>query len=67
LPVLKIYDEDEELVYALRLPASSYQPKVFKKGKYRLHLSVPETGWEQTLNDVKARKKQGVVLEVKVG
>ncbi|MCB0632507.1 MAG: alkaline phosphatase D family protein [Saprospiraceae bacterium] len=59
LPVLKIFDEDQELVYALRLTAGSFRPKVFKKGKYRLHLSVPETGWEQTFDKIKARKKQG--------
>lgn len=59
LPVLKVMDESGQLVYALRVPASNFQPKVFKKGKYTLHLSVPETGFEQTFEEVKAKKGKG--------
>ncbi|PHN08236.1 alkaline phosphatase D family protein [Flavilitoribacter nigricans] len=67
LPVMKIYDEQRELVYALRLPSATYQPKVFKKGLYTVQLSVPETGFEQTFERVKAKKgKGGKKLRVEV-
>ncbi len=58
LPVLKIFDEQGGLVYALRLPNLSYRPKVFEKGTYTIHLSIPEKGIERVLQGVKARARQ---------
>lgn len=66
LPVLKVYDAAGDLVYALRIPTATFKPKVFKKGKYRLHLSVPETGWETSFEEVKARKKQRKTLSISI-
>ena len=59
LPVIRIFDANHELVYALRLPAAAYQPKVFAKGLYTIQVSVPETGFEQTLEGVKAKRGRG--------
>lgn len=67
LPVLKIFDKHQELVYALRLPAATYRPKVFKKGRYTLQLSVPETGFEHTFKRVKAKTSKDLIkLKIKV-
>jgi hypothetical protein len=45
-------------VYALRLPSFKYKPKVFEKGKYTIHLSVPETGFEKVFKMAKAKTNQ---------
>jgi alkaline phosphatase D len=64
LPVLKIFDDQGELVYALRLPGFRFKPKVFEKGKYTIHLSVPETGFEKVFQSVKAKKSQKAILSI---
>lgn len=67
LPVLKVFDEQNELVYALRLPTKSFRPKVFQTGKYTLQLSVPELGLEKTIKGVKAKKATKKTLKVVLG
>jgi alkaline phosphatase D len=62
--VLKIFDDQGELVYALRLPGFRFKPKVFEKGKYTIHLSVPETAFEKVFQSVKAKKLQKGFLSI---
>jgi alkaline phosphatase D len=42
-PVIKIYREfTGELVYSLRIAGSSFQPKVFEMGNYRIEIGEPD-------------------------
>ncbi|WP_190810671.1 alkaline phosphatase D family protein [Flagellimonas sp. S3867] len=57
-PVLKVFDKEGQLVYAIRPETSGYSPKVFKKGKYRIEVEVPELGFRKTFDRVKAGEKR---------
>ena len=44
-PVIKIFDEhDDHLVTALRAASSSYRPRVFTAGRYRIWVGDPDLG-----------------------
>jgi hypothetical protein len=49
LPVVKVYDQqNDRLVYALRLKQNSFEPFVFEEGTYRVKIGNPDTGnWQQ--------------------
>lgn len=43
-PVVQVIDEaDGEIVYTLRIEGDTFQPKVFRKGKYTLKIGEPNT------------------------
>jgi hypothetical protein len=47
-PVVKVFDAEGELVYALRSSTSRFRPFVFAPGTYRVEIGSPETNrWEQ--------------------
>ncbi len=55
LPVIEIINENNnELVYAIRVNSKSYQPKVFEKGTYTIKVSNPETEIERVFSGINA-------------
>lgn len=47
-PVVKLYDDKNELVYAVRTNGGDYTPKVRKPGKYKIVVGYPETDkWKE--------------------
>jgi len=66
-PVVEVIDERSgELVYALRLSDSAWQPHVFAAGKYTVRISVPEDGKTKMLTGLEAKPKNDAVLQVNV-
>jgi alkaline phosphatase D len=66
-PVVEIIDEKSgELVYGLRLARTTWQPYVFKAGKYTVRISVPEAGRMKELRGLEAKTDNVVNLEVTV-
>lgn len=63
-PVLKIFDMDGELVYAIRTKTSGYTPKVFEKGKYQIEINIPELGYKKVHDNLKAREKQTKIIRI---
>ncbi|WP_347925538.1 alkaline phosphatase D family protein [Pontimicrobium sp. SW4] len=63
LPVLKIYNKDNNLIYALRIP-TTFKPKVFEKGHYKVLIEVPETGFQKIYKKVKARSNQEKIINI---
>ena len=57
VPVVKVYDDSEQLVYAIRPKNQGFRPKVFEKGIYRIELEVPELGIRESFVNLKSRKK----------
>jgi phosphodiesterase/alkaline phosphatase D-like protein len=45
-PLVEVFNANDELVYALRLPNGTFQPHVFDPGPHQLRVSEPETGRE---------------------
>ncbi|MCQ0110496.1 alkaline phosphatase D family protein [Zhouia amylolytica] len=64
-PLLKIYNESDVLVYALRLKENSFKPKVFAEGKYKIVVEETATGVEKVLDKVKAKEKQRKSITLK--
>ena len=62
-PVLKIYDKNNALVYAIRM-TNAFEPKVFEKGRYKVVLEVPETGYQKVFKKVKAKMIQKKTIKV---
>ena len=47
-PVVKVYDENEELVFAIRTNGDDFTPKVRKTGKYKIVVGYPESNnWKE--------------------
>lgn len=66
-PVVQVIDEaDGETVYTLRIKGDSWRPKVFKKGRYTVKVSLPETGLEKVLEHLESQpESQRETVEVK--
>lgn len=78
LPKLKFADTDSavvevidartgELVYALRLNSSEWQPHTFAEGDYNLRLLEPEAGAVKELTGLRATLTNSETLEVRLG
>lgn len=67
-PVVKIYRERTgELVYSLRLPGNTFQPKVFFFGNYTVEIGDPDANRWQTIEAINATSfKQRKAIEVKL-
>lgn len=65
-PVIKVYKENGELVYATRLKKFTFKPKVFEEGSYTILIEVPETGFQKKLQKLKAKKNQSKVIRFSV-
>ncbi len=54
-PVIRIYrDVTGEMIYALRISGTSFQPKVFSFGSYTIEVGEPDTGKWQKLEGINA-------------
>ncbi|MEW6304945.1 MAG: alkaline phosphatase D family protein [Verrucomicrobiota bacterium] len=65
-PVVHIFDNKGELVYALRLASGSFQPHVFAAGRYTVRVSEPDTGKAKEIKSVEASAGNKAILEVRV-
>ncbi len=60
-PVVQVIDEDnDEIVYTLRIKGSSYQPKVFKTGTYTVKIGEPG-GKMKVLSGLKPSSGQKII------
>ncbi len=54
-PVVQVIDqENEEIVYTVRVKDDSFRPKVFHKGEYTVIVSQPELGLERIVTGVES-------------
>ncbi|GGW51070.1 alkaline phosphatase D family protein [Arenibacter certesii] len=63
-PVIKIFEEKGDLVYAMRMANNSFRPKVFYKGNYKVIIEVPEIGFEKSLINVKAKTDNNKSIQI---
>jgi hypothetical protein len=54
-PVVQVIDQsDSKIVYTLRINGNSFDPKVFREGKYTIKVGEPDTGQIKTFRDVQS-------------
>ena len=54
-PVVQVIDQDnDEVVYTLRIKGRQFQPKVFKQGTYTIKVGEPAKDRWKTLRDVQS-------------
>jgi hypothetical protein len=54
-PVIQVVDEDNnEIIYTLRIEGQTFRPKVFKAGTYSVKVGKPETERFKTLRGLKS-------------
>nr|MBI1229379.1 hypothetical protein [Cytophagales bacterium] len=47
-PVVKVYDENDELIFAIRTNGDDFTPKVRNAGKYKVIVGYPESNdWKE--------------------
>ncbi|WP_420321183.1 alkaline phosphatase D family protein [Flagellimonas sp.] len=63
-PVIKVFNDQGQLVYAIRLKTSGFRPKVFEKGIYKVEVEVPELGFKKTYTNLRSRKKDNKTIVV---
>ncbi|MFO7907618.1 MAG: alkaline phosphatase D family protein [Pirellulaceae bacterium] len=56
-PVVQVFKEDGELVYALRIKGRSFRPPVFEEGNYTVKIGDQEAGRMNTLKNVPSLEK----------
>lgn len=63
-PVLKVFDNKGQLVYAIRPETSNYSPKVFNKGTYMIEVAIPDLDFEKKYFNLKAGEKQTKTIRI---
>jgi len=64
-PVIQVVSEkNDEVVYTLRAPESTWQPFVFEAGKYTVRVSDPESGRSAELKGLDARRNNSATETV---
>ena len=63
-PVIKIFDENGDLVYARRMATDSFRPKVFNKGNYKIVVEIPEIDFEKSFFEVKAKPNMKKSIQI---
>ena len=64
-PVVQVVDADSgEVVYTLRIKGDRFQPKVFKAGKYDVHVGEPGTSRMKVLRGLEASAVNDEMIEV---
>jgi hypothetical protein len=63
-PVITIYDQNQQLVYSIRMKSNTFTPKVFHKEKYTIVIQDTENGKTKTLKNIKAKTENKRVLEI---
>ncbi len=65
-PVVQVFKEPEgELVYALRVAGTRFQPQVYESGTYTVSIGEPESGRVEELKNLKAAKNVNEAIQVK--
>lgn len=60
-PVVQVLNEaDNDIVYTLRIQGTSFTPKVFGPGSYRVRVGYPETGQWQEISGLQPSSVPGV-------
>ncbi|MBP86799.1 MAG: twin-arginine translocation pathway signal protein [Planctomycetaceae bacterium] len=66
-PVIEVIkQDDEELIYTLRIQGNSFRPKVFAEGQYTITVSDPDTGRSKTLSNVMASKEEQPPIRIEL-
>lgn len=66
-PVVQIIAEDNnEVVYTLRLSSRKFPPQVFKPGNYSILVTEPETGKEKKLTGIRAAQSSDEVITIQL-
>ncbi len=63
-PLVQVFDEENELVYNLRLAGDEFRPHVFTAGRYRVRVADPESDREKLLPDLVASAEDSASIEV---
>ena len=57
-PVVQVIDQSNgEVLYTVRINGASFTPKVFKAGTYTVKVTDPDTSYEKSSEDQKARRE----------
>lgn len=65
-PLIQVFDQNDELVYAIRIKSETFAPKVFQMGDYKIRLANTETGKEKWLPNLKAKTENNEVIELEL-
>lgn len=63
-PIIYIWNEDEKLVYSIRLKSNSFKPKVFKDGKYKIEIFDPEKNVRKLFRNIIAKTENEDIISV---
>ncbi len=63
-PTITIFDENNVMVYSIRMGNSFFKPKVFKKGYYTIFIKDDVSGFEKKMERVKAKAGQRRTIEL---
>ncbi|MCM4153459.1 twin-arginine translocation pathway signal protein [Arenibacter sp. N53] len=63
-PVISVFDQNDQLVYSIRLATNTFVPKVFYQGKYTIVIQDVENNKSKTLKNIRARTVNKKVLEI---
>jgi hypothetical protein len=64
MPLVKVFDSEQELIYALRMNGPSFQPWVAEEGQFNVVVEIPETGKQVVYNNIEAKKENLQKMEV---
>jgi hypothetical protein len=65
-PLVEVIDEAGEMVYALRIAGSSFQPHVFAAGKYTVRIGDPEADRWKELTGLTATPGNEQAIDVRI-
>ena len=66
-PVIQVINEQtNEIVYTVRIPGNSWQPKVFEQGKYTVRIGDPDQKRWMTYKHIKSETKNDRNIKVKL-
>ncbi|MCM4173342.1 twin-arginine translocation pathway signal protein [Arenibacter sp. TNZ] len=66
-PVISVFDQNNQLVYSIRLATNTFAPKVFDEGKYTIIIQDVENNKSKTLKNIRAKTVNKKVVEIDLG
>tara|TARA_R110000868_G_scaffold93190_1_gene258068 strand:+ start:39846 stop:42464 length:2619 start_codon:yes stop_codon:yes gene_type:complete len=63
-PVISIFDQNQQLVYSIRMATNTFSPKVFDKEKYTIVIQDVENSRKKILNNIRAKTLNKKVIVV---
>jgi len=63
-PVISVFDNNNQLVYSIRMAANTFAPKVFDKEKYTIVIQDVENNRKKTLKNIRAKTVNNRILEI---